>query len=70
MSQLEIWTKKDRGSVYIKIENENEHYNLHVWTDYKEVKVFVNDKSGDSKSRQITYKWFQENLKGRFPIND
>lgn len=67
VQKFKITSKKNSGSLLIPVKKDKLDFDLCIDTDYKAIRVFVDNRVAKEKARKNTIRWFEENMKNEFP---
>ncbi|RLA66638.1 MAG: hypothetical protein DRQ78_03905 [Epsilonproteobacteria bacterium] len=63
---FKIISRKDSGALYIPIKKDKLDFDFYIYTDYKIIKIFINNRTAKEGARKRTISWFDENMKSDF----
>jgi hypothetical protein len=64
---FKIISRKDSGSLHVPIKKDKLDFDFYIYTNYKIIKIFVNNCTAKDGARKRTIKWFEDNMKNNFP---
>jgi len=64
--QFKIISRKDSGILYLPIKEDKLDFDFCIYTDYKIIKIYVNNRTAKGGTRKRTIDWFEENMRNDF----
>ena len=63
---FKVISRKDSGYFYIPIKKDKLDFDFYIYTNYKIIKIYVNNRTAKDGARKRTINWFEENMSRDF----